>query len=106
MRSRLTRRFGPPENSCDSILESRNVKGIEQQIEVSVVGPIFARIRNNGHMDQSLPDIVLDNRRSRAYRRILDALKSRGSAIIPAEMHKRLESIVEAWSHQAFDDAF
>jgi len=82
------------------------VKDIRAQIEAAVVRPIFDSVRQNGHRDQSLPDVVFDNRKSRAYGRVLDALISRGAAALPAELRTRLESMVENWSTQAFDDAF
>jgi hypothetical protein len=82
------------------------VQDIKTQIESGVVGPIFASIRQNGHRDQSLPEIVFDNRKNRAYARVRDALVSRGAATIPAEMRTRLESMIEKWSGQAFDDTF
>jgi len=82
------------------------VKDIRAQIEAAVVRPIFDSVRQNGHRDQSLPEVVFANRRSRAYGRVLDALISRGAAVLPAELRIRLESMVESWSTQAFDDAF
>ncbi|SPF52239.1 conserved hypothetical protein [Candidatus Sulfopaludibacter sp. SbA4] len=82
------------------------MKDIRAQIEAAVVRPIFDSVRQNGHRDQSLPEVVFANRRSRAYGRVLDALISRGAAVLPAELRIRLESMVESWSTQAFDDAF
>jgi hypothetical protein len=37
---------------------------------------------------------------------VLDALVSRAAPAIPKELRKRLESMVENWCTQAFDDAF
>jgi hypothetical protein len=82
------------------------VKDIKAQIEAAVVRPIFDSVRNGGHRDQSLPDVVSSNRRRRAYSRVLDALISRGGATLPADLRTRLESMIETWSNQAFDDAF
>lgn len=82
------------------------MKDIRVQIEASAVRPIFDSIRQNGRRDQSLPDVVFDNRRNRAYGRVLDALVSRGANTVPAELRRSLESMIEAWSNQAFDDAF
>ena len=79
---------------------------IKTKIESGIVAPIFATIHQNGHRDQSLPEIVLANRKERAFARVRDALISRGAASIPAEMRTRLESMIEKWSSQAFDDAF
>ena len=83
-----------------------NVSEIQTQLESTVVRPIFESVHTNGRRDQSLPAVVLANRRDRAYKRVLDALISRGAARIPAELRGRLESMVENWSTQAFDDAF
>jgi hypothetical protein len=82
------------------------VKDIRAQIEATVVRPIFDSVRQNGHRDQSLPDVVFDNRKNRAYGRVLDALISRGGATISTGLRTRLESMIETWSNQAFDDAF
>jgi energy-coupling factor transporter ATP-binding protein EcfA2 len=81
------------------------VKDIKAKIEDAVVRPIFDSVRN-GHRDQSLPDVVFCNRRNRAYGRVLDALISRGGGTLPADLRTRLESMIETWSNQAFDDAF
>jgi len=82
------------------------VQDLRDHIEKTVVGPIFESVGRNGRKDQSLPEVVLANRKNRAYGRLLDALDSRGGATIPEELRKRLESMIEAWSTQAFDDAF
>lgn len=82
------------------------MKDIKTTIEASVVRPIFESVRQNGHRDQSLRDVVLNNRKIRAYGRVLDALISRGAPALPAELRTRLESMIETWSNQSFDDAF
>ncbi|MGA2146137.1 MAG: NACHT domain-containing protein [Bryobacteraceae bacterium] len=82
------------------------MKDIRAQVEASAVRPIFDSIRQNGRRDQSLPDVVFNNRRNRAYGRVLDALVSRGAPAIPTDLRRSLESMIEAWSNQAFDDAF
>lgn len=79
---------------------------LKTQLETAIVRPIFDSIGANGHRDQSLPDVVLGNRRNRAYNRVLDALISRGAAKVPKDLRTRLESIIENWSTQAFDDSF
>jgi hypothetical protein len=84
----------------------KSVRNIKREIETTVVRPIFDSVGPNGRRDQSLPEVVFDNRRNRAYGRVLDALVSRGAPAIPKELRKRLESMVENWSTQAFDDAF
>jgi hypothetical protein len=71
-----------------------------------IVRPIFDSVRPNGHRDQSLPEVVFSNRRNRAYARVLDALFSRGVPTVPEDLRTRLESMIETWSTQAFDDAF
>src|ERR1035441_1312277 len=82
------------------------VTDIQTQLESTVVRPVFESVRTKGKRDQSLPEIVLANRRERAYKRVLDALISRGAARIPVELRVRLESMIENWSAQAFDDMF
>jgi hypothetical protein len=82
------------------------VQDIRAQLEATAVRPIFDSIRQNGHRDQSLPDVVLENRKNRAYSRVLDALSSRGAATIPTGLRASLESMIETWSSQAFDDGF
>jgi hypothetical protein len=82
------------------------VQDIRAQLEATAVRPIFDSIHQNGRRDQSLPEVVLENRKNRAYGRVLDALSSRGAATIPAGLRTSLESMIETWSSQAFDDAF
>jgi hypothetical protein len=82
------------------------VPKLEATLENTVVRPIFESVRVNGNRDQSLPAVVLDNRKDRAYKRVLDALVSRGAPDLPRDLRGRLESIVEAWSAQSFHDAF
>jgi hypothetical protein len=82
------------------------VPSIRTKLENTIVRPVFDSVRTNGKRDQSLPDVVFNNRRARAYTRVLDALISRGALSISKELRARLESMIEAWSTQAFDDAF
>jgi hypothetical protein len=82
------------------------VTDIQATLDTTVVRPIFDSVHPNGHRDQSLPEVVFDNRQSRAYSRVLDALISRGAPTVPKDLRTRLESMIEAWSNQAFDDAF
>ncbi|HXB67409.1 MAG TPA: NACHT domain-containing protein [Candidatus Acidoferrales bacterium] len=79
---------------------------IKSKLDTTVVRPIFDSVHPNGRRDQSLPEVVFDNRRSRAYLRVLDALTSRGAPTVPKGLRTRLESMIETWSTQAFDDAF
>ncbi len=79
---------------------------IRPQLEKEVVGPIFESVRRDGGRDPSLPAVVWNNRRERAYRRVLDALDSRRAPGIPGELRVWLESMVEDWSTKSFDDAF
>lgn len=82
------------------------MKAIRTQLEASAIRPIFDSIGQNGRRDQSLPDVVVDNRKLRAYNRVLDALVSRGGRTVPKDLRGKLESMIETWSNQAFDDAF
>ncbi len=79
---------------------------IRTQLEITIVRPIFDSVHPNGRRDPSLPEVVFSNRKDRAYKRVLDALNSRGAVAIPDELRTRLESMIEAWSTQSFDDAF
>jgi len=79
---------------------------IKTSLEKAVVAPIFESLGKNGHRDQSLPEVVLANRRSRAFERVLQALISRGAPKIADDLRVRLESMIDAWSTQSFDDAF
>lgn len=79
---------------------------IKANLETTVVRPIFDSVRPNGHRDRSLPEVVFSNRRQRAEARILDALVSRGAPAVPKDLRNRLESMIETWSTQAFDDSF
>ena len=42
----------------------------------------------------------------RALSRVIDALDSRGASTIPDDVRTRLESMIDAWNTQSFDDAF
>lgn len=79
---------------------------IATSLEKAVVAPIFESLGANGHRDRSLPEVVVANRRNRAFERVLQALVSRGAAKISDDLRVRLESMVGAWSTQSFDDAF
>ena len=54
----------------------------------------------------ALPEIVLENRRQRAIRRVQDALASRGSDKISAQLKKELHQLIRRWTHQSFADGF
>ena len=83
-----------------------DVTDIQTQLEDSVVRPIFGSLPVNGTADQSLPTVVLANRKERAYKRVLDALVSRGVPGVPSDLRGRLQSLVEIWSLRAFQDGF
>jgi energy-coupling factor transporter ATP-binding protein EcfA2 len=83
-----------------------DVTDIRTKIESTVVRPIFDSVRPNGSRDQSLPEVVFSNRKNRAYARVVDALFSRGAPTVPEDLRTRLESMIETWSTQAFDDTF
>ena len=76
------------------------------KLDISVVKPLFDRVGSNGQASGVLPAVVLRNRKKRAHERVLDALASRRGTRIGPESQRNLESIVHAWSVQAFDDAF
>jgi len=82
------------------------VTEIRRKLDTSVVQPIFGRVKTVSSLSQVLPEVVLHNRQKRAHERILDALTSRGFSKITPELRSNLESMVDAWNAQAFDDAF
>jgi hypothetical protein len=53
-----------------------------------------------------LPAAVLENRRRRAQTRMHDALASRGSDSVPAELQREVRQLVRRWAHQSFADGF
>ena len=79
---------------------------IKPALERSFVSPLFARLRKSYRPAQSLPQVIAENRLTRAQDRLLTALVSRGSATLPPDLKQRIESIALAWMAQSFDDAF
>lgn len=58
------------------------------------------------HGDSPLPAVVARNRRERAKRRLLDALESRGTDVIPEELRADTEKLIRRWAERHFEDAF
>lgn len=58
----------------------------------------------NGHA--SVPEVVRKNRRERARRRLLDALRARGEHPLSEARGAELRRLVERWSQKGFADAF
>ncbi len=85
---------------------NRRLGGIRKVLEERVVAPLFKGIDGVSAPDESLPEVVLANRRQRARQRLLDALVSRGSASVPVELRRRAESLVRDWAARSFDDSF
>jgi len=84
----------------------RTTRGLRSTLEKRVVVPLFERVQGEYPPDQSLPEVVVTNRRRRAQERLVEALASRGSAKIPAELERRVESLVRDWAVRSFDDGF
>ncbi len=79
---------------------------IKPALERSFVSPLFAKLRKSYRPAQSLPQVIAENRLTRAQDRLLTALVSRGSATLPPDLKQRIESIALAWMAKFFDDAF
>src|SRR4051812_12481371 len=79
---------------------------LHDRLEQEVVTPLFARLPAPITQDGSVPEIVLRHRRRRAESRVLDALVSRGSAEVPAELLREIEKLVRDWAADSFIDAF
>jgi len=70
------------------------------------VRPLFAKAQKALPNDSSLPAIVLQNRKERAFDRIVQALESRGSQRVPRELRADLGRLLTDWSRAMFDDGF
>lgn len=81
-------------------------KNLKAQLEQEVVVPLFEDLAPATPADASIPEIVLRNRRNRARDRVLDALVSRGSAEVPADLLKDARSLVRRWAAAGFNDGF
>src|SRR4051812_13124844 len=79
---------------------------LHDRLEQEVVTPLFARLPAPITQDGSVPEIVLRHRRRRAQSRVLDALVSRGSAEVPANLLREIEKLVRNWAAESFIDAF
>jgi hypothetical protein len=84
----------------------RTTRGFRSTLERRVVVPLFERVQAEYPPDRSLPEVVVTNRRRRAQERLVEALVSRGTAKIPAELERRVESLVRDWAVRSFDDGF
>jgi energy-coupling factor transporter ATP-binding protein EcfA2 len=72
----------------------------------AVVRPLFARLKPKPSADSSVPEIVLRHRQRRAKGRIVDALVSRGTASVPADLRKEVEALLRRWAAAGFSDGF
>ena len=79
---------------------------LRTELEEAIVDPLFKKLKPATPADGSLPEIVLRHRVRRAHDRILDALVSRGSIDIPADLRKELQDLVRKWVATSFQDAF
>src|SRR5260370_19450693 len=75
-------------------------------LEKAVVAPLFERFEPAKPGADSVPPIVAEHRRRRARDRIVDALASRGTAKVPAELRLELEALIRRWAASGFDDGF
>ena len=62
--------------------------------------------KESQHSDSPLPAVVARNRRERARKRLLDALESRGTNVIPDELRADTERLIRRWAERHFEDAF
>jgi hypothetical protein len=79
---------------------------IRQELEATVVGPLFEDLRPTAVADASVPEIVLEHRRRRARERLLDALASRGSAKVSPDLQAEIKGLVRRWAAAGFHDGF
>jgi energy-coupling factor transporter ATP-binding protein EcfA2 len=79
---------------------------LHDRLEQEVVAPLFVRLPASSNQDSSVPEIVLRHRRRRAQSRVLDALVSRGSAEVPADLLREIERLVRDWAADSFTDAY
>ncbi|HEY9420665.1 MAG TPA: hypothetical protein VIW92_04560, partial [Thermoanaerobaculia bacterium] len=71
-----------------------------------MVAPLFRMVPAQVSRDASVPEIVLQHRRRRAYQRVLDALISRGSSRVSEDLRREIEKLLRNWSSEVFTDAF
>ncbi|WP_437631021.1 NACHT domain-containing protein [Sorangium sp. So ce854] len=67
---------------------------------------ILAEVPDGAPASDGLPEVVRKNRRERARRRLLDALKARGPYPVPEGVRGELRALVERWGQKGFEDAF
>lgn len=78
---------------------------LRAQLAKGVVDPLFRKAWKPP-ASSAIPGVVLENRRKRAQSRILEALVSRGSVVVPREIVKETAGLVGMWESVLFDDAF
>ena len=78
---------------------------IRRSAEKTIIRPLFLKLRSKSS-DPSIPDAVFQNRRKRAFKRLSDALVSRGSTQVPFQLEKKLAALARSWAEHNFDDGF
>jgi hypothetical protein len=81
-------------------------KDLPAELDRKVVAPLFAKYRPERTADSSVPPVVLERRFRRARGRIVDALASRGSSMVPKSLRSEVEALVREWAAVAFGDSF
>ncbi|WP_437775770.1 NACHT domain-containing protein [Sorangium sp. So ce1097] len=83
------------------------VKAAAAESPEAVLDRILAEMPESGApASDGLPEVVRKNRRQRARRRLLDALKARGPYPVPEGLRGELRALVERWAQKGFEDAF
>ncbi len=73
----------------------------------TLVDAIFADLPEGTFANgNGVPDVVRRNRRERARRRLIDALRSRGEHPIPEQRRQKARVLAERWAQKGFVDAF
>jgi energy-coupling factor transporter ATP-binding protein EcfA2 len=96
--------------------KARRVKGgkaeVPPEAERAADGPaslldaIFAAAVDVPQVGGAVPEVVRNNRRERAKRRLLDALALRGPYPVPEALRSELSVLVGRWAQKGFEDAF
>ncbi len=74
-------------------------------LNAKVVAPLF-KGKWAPPTSSQIPAVVLQNRRKRAQERVLEALVSRGSAVVPPDLIQATNHLVMSWAGVLFDDGY
>lgn len=72
----------------------------------AVLDEIFAGLPEAQQQDGGVPEVVRQNRRERAKRRLLDAVRARGPYPMTEALRVELRRVAERWAQKGFADSF